>query len=101
MSNPLPENLFKQFDALTCRLSPENLSCDGECSRIETNRRRNVIMAEWRELEKQAGRTVSFEEIENEWLRRENERFKAQNARLTPVVVMPDANLIASLSRLR
>ena len=64
MSNPLPENLFKQFDALCARLSPENLHCDGEISRTEAKRRHAQIMREWKALEKQAGRTVTQEEIE-------------------------------------
>lgn len=65
MTNPLPENLFKQFDALTARLSPENLWCDGECTRAQVKQRHAQIMREWRALEKQAGRTVTQEEIES------------------------------------
>lgn len=57
--------LFQKFDSLTCRLSPENLCCDGECSRAETNARYRQIMKEWRALEKQAGFTVTQEEVEN------------------------------------
>ena len=47
--------LFSRFDALCCRLSPENLCCDGECSRAETARRLAQIRREWKALEKQAG----------------------------------------------
>lgn len=75
MTNPLPENLFNKFDALTCRLSPENLTCDGECSRTEVKRRHAQIMREWRELERQAGRTVTQEEIERAYLQEYSNRF--------------------------
>ena len=30
-------------EAIDCRLSPENLSCDGELSRAETNRRYRML----------------------------------------------------------
>ena len=65
MNNNLPEDLFKKFDALTCRLSPENLTGDGEYSRTDVARRLAQINREWRELEKQAGRKVTQEEIES------------------------------------
>lgn len=65
MLNNLSESLFKQFDALCSRLSPENLHCDGEISRTEAKRRHTQIMREWRALEKQAGRKVTQEEIES------------------------------------
>lgn len=64
------ETLFKKFEALTCRLSPENLTCDGECSRSEVNQRYQQIMREWRALEKEVGRAVMVEEIETESIRR-------------------------------
>ncbi len=58
------DDLMKKFRSLACRLSPENLSCDGECSRTEVRRRRAVIMREWRILEKLIGRKVSESEID-------------------------------------
>lgn len=48
-----------RFLALTCQLSPENLSCDGELSRDEVERRRRRIRADWADLEKQFGRKVT------------------------------------------
>jgi hypothetical protein len=57
--------LFDQFDSLVCRLSPENLHCDGECTRAEAHRRYKRIMAEWAALEKKAGFKVTREEVEN------------------------------------
>lgn len=62
----LSENLFKKFDSLTGRLSPENLNCDGEISRHEARRRYQQIIKEWKELEVQAGRKVTEEEIDDE-----------------------------------
>lgn len=71
----LSEDLFKQFDALCGRLSPENLSCDGECSNAEVNRRHAAIVNAWKELEKQAGRRVTQEEVEEESFKRYNDRY--------------------------
>ena len=56
---------YQKFVALVCRLSPENLHCDGECTAWEVKQRSKQIHAEWRALEKQVGRTISQEEIEN------------------------------------
>lgn len=58
------KTLQDKFINLVCRLSPENLTCDGECSPWEVKQRQSQIHREWRELERQAGRTVSYEEIE-------------------------------------
>lgn len=67
--------MFKKFDALCSRLSPENLHCDGEISRTEAKARHAVIMREWRLLEKQAGRTVTQGEIETESFKRYNDKY--------------------------
>lgn len=56
----------RQFEALSIRRSPENLSCDGECSRRDIQRRHAAIMSEWRELEKLVGRKVTLNEIEGQ-----------------------------------
>ena len=37
-------------EAIDCALSPENLSCDGELSRAETNRRYRELTAAARDL---------------------------------------------------
>ena len=39
-------------DMIDCALSPENLSCDGELSRTETNRRYRELTAAARDLVK-------------------------------------------------
>jgi hypothetical protein len=56
--------LFDQFSSLSCRLSPENLHCDGEVSRAEAGRRKARIMKEWAALEKKAGFKVTNEQVE-------------------------------------
>ena len=60
----------KDFIGLSCRLSPENLCCDGEISDAEVDRRYNQIMREWRKLEKEFGRDVGDEEV-FEWMMKE------------------------------
>lgn len=55
--------LKDRFLRMACDLSPENLSCDGECSRAETMRRYKAIKAKWKAAEKEAGRTVSEDEV--------------------------------------
>lgn len=54
----------ERFVALLCRLSPENLHMDGECSKAEAKRRYAEIMRAWKALEAEVGRRVSYEEVE-------------------------------------
>jgi hypothetical protein len=61
MPETLTEEIKKEFISLECRLSPENLCCDGEISRTEVNRRRAQINREWRALERRIGRRVEQE----------------------------------------
>ena len=64
--NDLDPQLRSKFEALVNRLSPENLSCDGECNGVQTRMRYRRIMTEWKSLEHQANRKVTQEEIEEE-----------------------------------
>ena len=66
ISAKLSPQLMEKFSNLTCRLSPENLACDGECSQSQIQARHAEIMREWRTLEVEAGRKVTEEEIEKE-----------------------------------
>lgn len=59
----LKPELIARFLTLATDLSPENLSCDGELSEREVSKRRSHLMNRWRELEKEAGRKVSEDEI--------------------------------------
>lgn len=62
--------LFETFLNLACRLSPENLTCDGECSRAEVRHRLNEINREWKAAEKKFGGTVTEEDVWNAELQR-------------------------------
>lgn len=63
MSNTLmTADVKREFSNLACRLSPENLHCDGEVSLAEAKRRRAQIMREWRALEANVGRKVTEDE---------------------------------------
>ena len=66
----MTEEMYQKFEELSCDLSPENLCCDGECSRAETNRRYKAIIKEWHKLEKTLGRNVSEDEIFKEQMKR-------------------------------
>ena len=54
----LTQEIKEKFLDLACQLSPESLTCDGELSKTESNRRYRECMRQWRLLEKQIGRTV-------------------------------------------
>jgi hypothetical protein len=63
MPTALTPELTRKFENLSCRLSPENLCCDGEISRTEVKYRLAAIKREWKALEKIAGRKVSESEF--------------------------------------
>ena len=63
MESGLTDELKRAFLNLACRLSPENLACDGEISGREVAKRRRAIQREWAALEKRAGRKVSEGEV--------------------------------------
>ena len=65
---PIAPDLQRKFVALTVRLEPENLTCDGECTRTQVRARWRAIQREWHTLEAQAGRKVSQAEVDNWWL---------------------------------
>jgi hypothetical protein len=62
---PTPE-IKKQFGDLVNRLSPENLSCDGEISQAQARVKLLAIQREWRDLEKQIGMKVT-EDMAWDW----------------------------------
>ncbi len=63
----MTEEIRKRFQSLACQLSPENLCCDGELSPEETNKRYKELIIEWKNLEIEAGETVSEETVWN-WM---------------------------------
>ena len=62
---------------LACRLSPENLACDGEASSSYIKKELRDIRKEWKALEKRVGFKVS----ENDIWKLENQRWKEHGPR--------------------
>ena len=52
------EEILSQIDGIDCSLSPECLTCDGELSRTEVNRRYRELMRRRNALEAELGRKV-------------------------------------------
>lgn len=65
------KEILNDFAGLACRLSPENLCCDGEISRAEVNRRLRQIQKGWKALEKELGRVVSEDQVWDFMLKKE------------------------------
>lgn len=59
----LTPEIKNQFIDLSCQLSPETLTCDGELSKAECHRRYNELMRQWRLLERKVGRPVDEDEV--------------------------------------
>lgn len=60
---PLSPGLVKQLLQISAALSPENLAADGERSPAEVRDRRQRLEREWRDLEREAGRSVTEDEV--------------------------------------
>jgi hypothetical protein len=59
----LTDTQLRKFQDLLCRLSPENLHCDGEISMAQARRKASALRKQWKDLEKQVGRKVTEHEI--------------------------------------
>lgn len=57
--NEIGETLEQKFFELACRLSPENLHCDGEISAAEANKKYKELRQLWVALELEYGRAVT------------------------------------------
>jgi hypothetical protein len=68
------DELMSALDTLSCELSPENLSCDGELSRSQVNAKLRKIRGEWKEIEQKLGRKVSEDEVESNMIRKFREK---------------------------
>lgn len=55
--------LFPAFLRLATQLSPENLSCDGECHPEEVQHRYNALRQDWSTLEQQFGAPVAEKDL--------------------------------------
>ena len=63
MTTQIDPTLQKKFKILLMRLSPENLSQDGELTAYETRLNLRRLQDEWKVLEKAVGRKVSEDEV--------------------------------------
>ena len=63
MNNGITAEQREKFLTLACRLSPENLCCDGEISAAQARRKAKVLNRQWKELEGEVGRKVSEDEV--------------------------------------
>lgn len=57
------ENVKQEFQRLVGRLSPENLTRDGELSKNSVIKELRAIKKEWHALEKRLGRPVYEDEL--------------------------------------
>lgn len=57
------QKIMERFVRLLGDLSPENLSCDGELSRAQINRKLLLIKKEWKELEKELGKKMTEDDV--------------------------------------
>ena len=56
-------DIKRKFLNLSCALSPENISCDGELPARQVNARRKALMRVWKALEREAGQSVSEDAV--------------------------------------
>jgi hypothetical protein len=59
------EEIIKDLRDVECRLSPENLHCDGEISRAQANQKCIKLEKQQRELLKELGRKPTDAELWN------------------------------------
>jgi hypothetical protein len=60
----IPDDLLRQFQDLSCQLSPENLCCDGEISPAQAVARELQLMTQWHALERKICRRLSLQQID-------------------------------------
>jgi len=65
----LDAEMQEKFMQLSCDLSPENLSCDGELPHSQVVKKLARLRKEWAVLERKVGRKVSEEEVWDNHLR--------------------------------
>ena len=57
--------IMEYFEGLQCDLSPENLTCDGELSQAQVQKKQRDINEAWKWLEYRLGRKVTDSEIDS------------------------------------
>lgn len=70
------EEAMHIFVSLTCELSPENLSCDGEASAAQVKAKLREIKGAWAELEQLIGKSISEDYV---WRWEQQNRQKNQD----------------------
>lgn len=65
---------WEYFTTLASQLSPENLSCNGELSAHEVNKRRLSLLKDWKQLEGLVGRTVMEDEVWDRFIMESNKK---------------------------
>jgi hypothetical protein len=55
------EGIEELFSMMNCDMSPENISCDGECSKTEVARKAREIRAAWKFCEMISGKKREME----------------------------------------
>ena len=63
----MTNEVYQKFENLCSRLSPENLSNDGELNQLQIHNKMMTIRSEWNDIEREIGRVVTHKEIEDEW----------------------------------
>jgi hypothetical protein len=63
MAKRTDAEIISDLQDVECGLSPENLSCDGECSRAQTRARERALLAEKAKLIKELGRQPTNDEV--------------------------------------
>jgi len=54
------QQILNEIDRIDCKLSPENLHCDGEISHAQAMKKYKILMAERNKLEKELGEKVEY-----------------------------------------
>ena len=78
------DSIYNKFLDLCGQLSPENLTCDGECSASQVRTRLAQIKKQWKALEVQVGHKVTEDEIWNMYIQKNRgnlQRGFAENSR--------------------
>jgi len=66
-TDPISDEDMAQFFEMAGDLSPENLTCDGECTHTEVKKRYKEITDRWVSLEAKVGRKVTEDEAWKWW----------------------------------
>jgi hypothetical protein len=60
----ISDEVCLKLDMISSKLSPENLTCDGECTKAQVRKRYNELMKAWVKLEVEVGFKIEPEDFE-------------------------------------